>query len=116
MGVLVVEDEEVARENFSAELRHAGMAVTAVANGASALRVLKEGSERFEALVTDLYLGDGVHGATIAAEMQRRYPRARIVVMTGRHDLLDIRWREHGWVLLAKPFPAKRLVATLTAE
>ncbi|MBE7210340.1 MAG: response regulator [Gluconacetobacter diazotrophicus] len=116
MTVLLVEDEPITRDNLAQQLEWAGLKLVTATSGKTAMEELRRRGSHFDALVTDLHLGDGIDGAQVAEEMERGYPRARIIIMTGRFDLLDMRWQERGWILIPKPFAAARLVAALRAE
>ncbi len=79
--VLLVEDDDVAREGLRELLGLLGYQVAAAANAEEAV-VLAEREDPFTALVTDLTL-PGVDGLDLAGHLLVRWPALRAVVMSG---------------------------------
>ena len=113
MDVLLVEDDELVREALGEDLCCAGLSVVAAPTAEDALRAAGDGAEPPPAvLVTDVDLGPGMDGLTLAEQARRRWPELGVVVMTGDSGNLEQRpepdSRERR---LLKPFMPDRLVA-----
>ncbi len=106
--ILVVEDDEVARESLREILTVLGYTVEAVGSAAAALALPAE--EPYELLLTDVVLPD-VQGTTLAAELQRRWPTMAVLLMSGYSEDLALRDEiERGTVhFLQKPFDMETL-------
>jgi DNA-binding response OmpR family regulator len=81
---LVVEDDTTTRLLIEGRLRAIGFAVTGVADGAAALRVLQTGT--FALLVTDLMLGE-LDGVAVLQAARALEPELRVIVLTARATL-----------------------------
>jgi CheY-like chemotaxis protein len=112
MDVLVVEDNPLIREAVVADLQQAGFQIEEAVTAEAALVAIEKaaaGSGPPFVVVTDLYLGAGMDGLALAAEVQRRWPEVGVVYMTGHPDALDghlLGPREH---YVVKPFAAETL-------
>ena len=112
--VLVVEDEEGAREGLREILASLGYEVVAVGSGAEAGRLAAE--PRFALLLTDLMLPD-IAGHELAAGLQARWPEIAVVFMSGyaEDDALR-RGIETGHLrFLQKPFNMPTLANAVRA-
>lgn len=78
--VLVVDDEEIARENLAHVLGKEGYAVRTAANGLEALELVRRWS--FDLIVTDLKM-DKMDGMALLAEAGRLSPSTQIIIVTG---------------------------------
>ncbi len=78
--VLVVDDEEIARENLAHVLKKEGYAVRTAANGLEALEQVRHWS--FDLIVTDLKM-DKMDGMALLAEAGKLSPATQIIVVTG---------------------------------
>ena len=112
MRVLVVEDHETLAGRIAQGLRHAGMAVDAVHDGAAALESAAEASYDVIVLDRDLPL---VHGDDVCRSLAGHGPR--ILMLTAAAEVED---RVGGLELgaddyLAKPFAFAELVARIRA-
>jgi two-component system cell cycle sensor histidine kinase/response regulator CckA len=101
--VLVVEDEVEARRVVAEILEMLGYQVTAVGSGEDAIGLASD--PPFEVLLTDLLL-PGVHGGELAEALRERWPRLKVIVMSGYAQDDTVRRRASlGTVrFLAKPF------------
>lgn len=113
--LLLVEDEELIRENLEAELAEAGFEVVSVSNGTEALAKLDEDGSSFRAIVTDIQLGTGPDGWKVARHARELMHEMPIVYMSGG--------RSHDWavmgvpcsIMVPKPFaPAQIVTAVAT--
>ncbi|SNS10145.1 DNA-binding transcriptional response regulator, NtrC family, contains REC, AAA-type ATPase, and a Fis-type DNA-binding domains [Humidesulfovibrio mexicanus] len=81
--VLVVDDEEIARENLAHALARAGYEAQAVGDARTALAELAR--KPYELLLTDLKLGDrsDADGIGLMERARKLHPALEVVVMTG---------------------------------
>lgn len=82
MDVLVVEDEPLVREVVADGLQDEGLEVVEAPTAEEAL-ALVENDGRPQVVVTDVNLGPGMDGLTLAEEAHRRWPGTGVVIMTG---------------------------------
>jgi PAS domain S-box-containing protein len=110
--VLLVEDEDGARESLTEILHMLGYEVTAVASGEEAGVLPAEPA--FDILLTDLLL-PGVHGHELAAGLLDRWPGLRIVYMSGYTADESLRQSVHAGNVhfLQKPFTMDELAQEL---
>jgi PAS domain S-box-containing protein len=105
--VLVAEDEKQVRASVVLQLRSLGYAVTEAEDGTAALARLDESAAApYALLLTDVVMPGVIDGVALAAEVQRRHPKVRIVFMSGYSEDAVI---QHGRLgpdarLLNKPF------------
>jgi len=78
--VLVVDDEEIARENLAHVLKKEGYAVRTAANGLEALELVR--AWRFDLIVSDLKM-DKMDGMALLAEAGRLSTGTQIIIVTG---------------------------------
>jgi putative two-component system response regulator len=110
--VLLVDDEADVLRFVQSILERAGYAVTGVPSLAQALRALA--ADRFELVLTDLYLGDTDLGHQVAEVARAQQPPTPVVVMTGRptFDAAQGALRHRVEDIVVKPVDAEHLVAT----
>jgi PAS domain S-box-containing protein len=80
--VLLVEDEEVARETAAERLRDLGYRVLEARDGPGALQLLEDGA-RIDMLVTDVGLPNGMNGRQVAEAVLKRIPGVPLLFITG---------------------------------
>jgi signal transduction histidine kinase len=109
--IVVIEDEASVRHFVTEVLARSGYDVTEACNGAEALPILARMQEP-ALVITDVVM-PGVGGREVAAEVGRRFPRARVLYVSGyaenavaRSGILDA-----GVQLMSKPFSAADLLA-----
>jgi two-component system, cell cycle sensor histidine kinase and response regulator CckA len=109
--VLVVEDEQGARQAVGDILRLLRYDVVTVASGEEALAL--EPDRPFDLLLTDVLL-PGIHGSEVATRLQARWPELHVILMSGyaESDALHALLRNSPVRFLQKPFG----MATLAAE
>ena len=112
--VLVVEDEQGAREGLAEILTSLGYTVFAAASGEDAQALPAE--PPFDLLLTDLML-PGVAGPELAAEMADRWPRLRVILMSGYTEDEVIKGRIAAELVrfLQKPFDMGTLAREVRA-
>ncbi len=109
--VLVVEDEDGAREGLRQLLDLLGYDVVALASGEDALSL--PAVDPFDVVLTD-YVLPGVDGMTLSEELSRRWPGIKVILMSGYAENEMVRDAVAAGRLrfLAKPFD----LATLARE
>nr|WP_161600947.1 ATP-binding protein [Pseudoroseomonas oryzae] len=80
--VLLVDDEDVAREAAAERLRELGYRVLEAADGPAALHLL-DGGARIDMLVTDVGLPNGMNGRQVAEAVRERRPGIPLLFITG---------------------------------
>ncbi|MBI3553381.1 MAG: sigma-54-dependent Fis family transcriptional regulator [Elusimicrobia bacterium] len=83
--VLLVEDDASVSALLSMELRRRGYEMSVAKNGAEALRLLS--AEGFDAVVTDLKLGD-IDGLKVLEASKKAQPGTEVILITG-HGSID---------------------------
>ena len=83
--VLVIEDDEMVRSMTRRALEEAGYAVREAADGASALRLLRESPRRVAAVLSDLVM-PGMSGQELAAEVASIRPGTPVLFTSGYTD------------------------------
>lgn len=112
LRVMLVEDDAEVRKVVQTFLLTLGCEVETAANGEEALSAMSkipgvsaQRGEPFDLLLSDIALGAGMRGTQLAAEVQQRFPRIAILLMSGfSSELLDAdRSVPQSWELLPKP-------------
>ena len=106
---MLVEDEPLLGELMTEALIDHGFDVLAMADAGSALRHLLSGAD-VDVLFTDIDLGAGMDGATLAQIVHEMRPRLPIVYTSGRRSQFD---RVPGAPFLPKPYTVDHVGATL---
>ena len=109
--ILVVDDEEAARQLICLILRQGGYKVLEAEDCDSAARVYRRHQKEIDLLVTDITL-PGRNGCELAALLRNNCPDLRVLFMSG------LPWDEvsqhgvpkEGWGFLQKPFGIKDLL------
>jgi CheY-like chemotaxis protein len=103
--ILLVEDEESLRKLTRIILVHAGYRVLEAANGIEALRLWEQHQESIQLLFTDMVMPGGMSGREVAADLQERNPKLRVIFTSGYSA--DIAGRElilqEGQKFIPKP-------------
>jgi len=113
--VLLVENDPVIRQLMVRYLIQAGFPVIEAADGADALDRIGPDSRSIEILVTDVVM-PRKDGFTLAAELAKRVPDARVLFVTGHaHDMSRVRigLEQSRCHVLLKPFTSRQFVAAV---
>jgi len=107
--ILVADDDRTTRFAISSMLKNAGYAVTAVKDGAEALRNIQQTS--FDLAFLDIWMPK-VTGLEVLARIRAGESRPKIVIMTSDStpETLLRAVREQAYEYMSKPFPPKDAV------
>ena len=107
--ILVADDDRTTRFAISSMLRKAGYAVTAVKNGAEALREIQQ--RNFDLAFLDIWMPE-LTGLEVLARVRGGQSHPKIVIMTsdGTPETLLRAVREQAYQYLSKPFPPREAV------
>jgi PAS domain S-box-containing protein len=114
--ILLVEDDASVRRLLVILLEGSGYRVLAAADGAEALALAQDTPE-IDLLLTD-YVMPGQSGVELCNALRARWPRLRVVLMTGHAEMPDGDGAElpRGVELIAKPFTREQLAAILARK
>jgi CheY-like chemotaxis protein len=111
-AVLLVDDEDIARQAAAERLRELGYRVLEAADGPAALHLL-DGGVHVDMLVTDVGLPNGMNGRQVAEAVRERRPGIPLLFITG-YAGTDL---PPGSEVIDKPFDldtlARRVLAAL---
>lgn len=112
--VLLVEDEEAARKTLAQVLEALGYQVTAVGDAETAGKLPAQPA--FDVLLTDFLL-PGASGAQLAAGLLQRWPRLKVIVMSGYapDHVLQEKVTSGHLHFLQKPFTMEELANALAS-
>ena len=111
--VLLVEDEPLLGELMTTALTDKGFAVVASTDASGALRHLLSGAQ-CDILFTDIDLGEGMDGATLAQLVHAMRPALPIVYTSGRRSPDDFA-TVPGAAFLPKPYSLSDVDATIAS-
>lgn len=111
MDVLLVEDDALVRESLNEDLSDAGLSVVGACCAEDGLRAAEADPAPPSVVVTDVELGPGMDGLTLAEEARRRWPDIAVVVMTGNRGKLRGRSARARERCLLKPLSPSLLIA-----
>ena len=99
--VLLVDDEPMIRRLVLSALKPLGCTVFEAGNGAEAIRIFKEHSERIKLVLTDIVM-PGIHGDELAAQLLELRPDLPVVFVSAYCSQIQPALRH--CVCLEKPF------------
>ena len=108
--ILVADDDRTTRFAISSMLKKAGYVVTAVTNGAEALRKIQQ--TNFDLAFLDIWMPK-LTGLEVLARVRGGESPPKIIIMTsdGTPETVLRAIREEAYEYLSKPFPPKEAVA-----
>jgi DNA-binding NtrC family response regulator len=83
--LLIVDDNEDILSTFYEFFNSMGYEVKTAVDGFAALKVLKDKSNRFDCLITDLVMPN-ISGVGLISIVKKEYPDIKIIAMTGYGD------------------------------
>jgi PAS domain S-box-containing protein len=117
--ILVMDDEQVVRNNLGRVLRQTGYEAELAADGAIAVELYakaKEAGRCFDVVILDLTVRGAMGGLQAVRALLALDPAARAVVMSGHSDDEAMQdWAHHGFKgALTKPFDREALLGVLS--
>jgi len=109
-GILIIEDEEIIQEVFSAHLTLAGYVVFGASDGEQGLILCREHASQIDLIILDLQL-PGQSGYQILPSLRAISPQAKVVICTA--DLMNKSEFEDVQAVLKKPVPSATLLKTV---
>jgi DNA-binding NtrC family response regulator len=115
LRVMLVEDDAEVRKVVHTFLTTLGCEVFTAATAEQALSALDAGVGPLDLLLSDIALGAGMRGTRLASEVQQRFPRMAVLLMSGfSSELLDAdREVPQSWELLRKPYARSELARAM---
>lgn len=110
--VLLVEDDPEIRLVLAECLEDNGFTVIEVADAESAEEALAGGLTP-SVVITDINLGPGENGLSLADKVHSVFPNTAVVFITGRLDMLRDRGLLASEYVVPKPFPLSTLLDTV---
>ncbi len=114
MAVLLVEDDPMVRLTLADFFEEAGVDLVEAGNAEEALAIIDDPAQRIDILITDLDLGAGDNGLTLATKARQRRPALKVVYETGSPELLGGRALFSWEQAFYKPFDPVALAATVS--
>ena len=116
--ILFMDDDTAIRAFTEALLAHLGYRVVSCADGGAALTAYRQAlarGERFDAVILDLTVRDGMGGADTLTQLRRLDPAVKAVVSSGySNDPVMAEYRHYGFsACIAKPYEAESLSRVL---
>lgn len=105
LNILLVDDDDTAREALVALLKKEGHRVTDVADGAAAVLLLRQ--RRFDVVMTDLAMPI-MTGEELALAVKARHPATPVVLVTGAGDEMERRHLRPEGIDVVLPKPVQR--------
>ena len=104
--ILVVEDEPQVRANVVRQLKSLGYSVVDASDGAAGIAAFEAALPPYDLLLSDVVMPGPVSGKLLGAEVARRWPRTKVVFMSGFTEISSVRHGrlDEGSMLLSKPF------------
>jgi DNA-binding response OmpR family regulator len=112
--ILLAEDEDLLRLDAEEILTEQGFEVISVESGTQALAELDKDATRFDAIITDIRLGDGPDGWDVGHRARDLIAVIPVIYMTADSART---WASQGVpnsVLLQKPFVPAQLITAVT--
>jgi len=101
--ILVVDDEDIARDNLAHVLKRDGYHVTAAASGQQALRLTE--THEFDLILTDLKM-EQIDGMEVLEKTKARHPDIEVIIITGYATIPSAieALRKGAYHYIAKPY------------
>lgn len=113
--LLYVEDDRVIQETVIESLEEAGFELLVADAGEQALQLLGAHAAELRGLITDVNLGAGPDGWTIAREARQLIAGLPVVYVSGASDHEWTSEGVPGSTIIAKPFACTQLVVAISA-
>lgn len=112
--ILVVEDDNLVRQNVLNQLADLGYHAIGAENGKAALEILKSG-QSFDLLFTDVVMPGGMNGRQLSEAARNLYPDLKVLFTSGytENAIVHQGRLDRGVHLLSKPYRREELAAKL---
>ncbi len=112
--ILLVEDEDLIQNLLEDAMTDAGFGLVIARTGTEARAELDTDAARFRAVMTDIRLGDGPDGWTVARHARGLVPEMPVVYMSGDSG---VDWASKGVplsVMVPKPFAVAQIITAVS--
>ncbi len=110
-SILLVEDEPILREWVREILRTNGYQIVEAGNGVEALKVWDEKAGKFDLLLTDMVMPEGLTGRDLAKQLRSREPRLKVIYTSGySEEIMGSETELRDAPFLPKPYGAPQLI------
>ena len=113
--VLLVEDEFLIADILEESLESAGFDVSLAHNGSEALARVEAEASRYDALVTDIGLGQSPNGWEVAQRTRERFPAIAVLYVTACHSREWVSAGVPDSLVIGKPFTPAYVVKMLSS-
>lgn len=112
--ILVVEDDELVRQNVLRQLADLGYHVTGATNGAKAIEILKSDA-KIDLLFTDVVMPGGMNGRQLSEAAAKLRPGLKVLFTSGytENAIVHQGRLDRGVQLLSKPYRREELTAKI---
>ena len=110
-AVLIVEDESLVRLGAVRSIEDAGFEVIEAANADEAIRILENRSD-IRVVFTDIHMPGSMDGLKLAHAVRNRWPPIKIIVTSGRGQVIEQDLPEGGR-FIAKPYEPTQITDTI---
>jgi DNA-binding NtrC family response regulator len=116
--VLFMDDEELLRRVVSLMLEGIGVDVEVASSGEEAVKKFRNPGNRYDVVILDLKVPEGMSGLDTAIDILGYDPEARIYISTGfSSDPMITDYKKYGLAgAIAKPYTAEELKALVEKE
>jgi signal transduction histidine kinase len=116
--ILVMDDKAMVRSTVAVMLEHLGYEVETAGDGREAIALYKRSMDdgrRFDAVILDLTVQNGMGGKETIVELRRLDPHVRAVLSSGySSDPFVTGYRQHGFSgVVVKPYSLAKLASTI---
>lgn len=112
LNILLVDDHDAVRATTASLLEDMGHMVTDVADGLSALDMIRSDEGRFDILVTD-YAMPKISGTQLVKKVRHILPDMRAIIITGYADARELFCDDLNVDIVEKPFTPEKLRSAL---
>lgn len=112
--IFVVEDEPTVREMVRLVLEKYGFTVITCPDGAQAIQIWNEITDRIDLLLSDVIMPEGISGIDLATTLRKQKPSLKVILTSGYSpDITPDSLSHGGFIFLQKPYPPSVLIQTV---
>jgi DNA-binding NtrC family response regulator len=108
IGVVVVEDEALIRDELVEALPYYGFSAFGAEDAATALRILQEEAQRIQIVFTDVHLPGPMNGLMLGSHIRKTWPRISMLVTSG-YGTPDLSHMPEGSRFVLKPYKIAKI-------